>query len=225
MKKHTARQSSNKKKKRPVQGVDLNAILHLYIDNRLSLAEVGRRLGVTRQDVHFRVKKAGISTRLNRPIPPKFSRRQLKEMQRLYMNEVYSLDRLAQHFGTRRDFLRECLENLGVKLYKTNRPRIRLKRLVLHDLYVRERLSVRAIADRLGIAQTTVMREMHRHKIKTRPPNATIKIDRGKLYDLYVTEKLNQGQVAKILGVCQATIRRALKRHKIKHRNTTGKKR
>ncbi|GEM_PF-3620731 len=202
--------------------IDIEDIKCLYLDKRLTLRAVGERLGISRQAVHFRLKRAGISTRSNKIERPAISAKQLAKMRRLYEDERFSLNRLAKLFDTKREHILECLNNLGVQICHTNRPKFTFKYSVLFDIYVVQKQSIRSASEMLGVAQNVIIRELKRHGIKTRPQYPVIKIDRDKLYRLYVVKGMTQPSVAKIFGISTNTLRRELQRHKIKHRNKCG---
>src|SRR5688500_5996464 len=76
--------------------ISLGEMIRLYEEEGLSLTEVGRMGGVSRQAVHYRLVKAGVRLRpqlVEGPKPPRFER---EEMVDLYVNQRLSLNWIAE---------------------------------------------------------------------------------------------------------------------------------
>jgi len=92
----------------------------------------------------------------------------------------------------------------------------------LEHLYWQERLSMKAIADKLRLSITPVYRSMERHNIKRRSDADYAKIDRELLgitrellNDLYITRQLPAVYIAQQFAVSDKTIRKLLQDFRI----------
>ena len=88
----------------------------------------------------------------------------------------------------------------------------------LYNMYWEEGLSTWGIAERLGVAQVTVWRKMHKLGI---PFRSRLKIRKEVLEELYVREGLGANTIAKKLGVTPAAVHQALKRYGIERRGAS----
>jgi len=90
---------------------------------------------------------------------------------------------------------------------------------VMRRLYVREQMSVRAIADKFDMGSTTVERWLDRHGIARRdsggkPDDARFK-DPEVLRELYVEEELTRQEMADRLGCSMGDVRYHMEKHDI----------
>jgi predicted DNA-binding protein YlxM (UPF0122 family) len=80
---------------------DINEIKRLYVDEELTLQEVGDRVGLTRQGVHERLKYAGIPSRM-RKVPHYKMRLPLvarDALWKLYVVECLTIKAVADRLG------------------------------------------------------------------------------------------------------------------------------
>lgn len=105
---------------------------------------------------------------------------------------------------------------------------IKIPKLKLENLYLKKKLSILKIAEKLNYDRTTIKKELKRHKIPLRTNAAAIKIARNKnkikkslLIKLYYRNHFNQKQIAKKFGKNRATILRLMKEYKLKTRKAT----
>jgi len=200
---------------------DLEEMRRLFLNEGLTLQQVAERMGVSRQAVHSRFTRAGIPTRR----PDVVSLEVLNDTRRMYEDEGFSIERIARHFGIKILLARKRLARAGAVIHKSRRPIFTFDRDLMYALYIKERLSLAGVSERLGVSQNVVIRELRLHGIKQRPRYVKIRIDRDELYKLYVVDGFDQPSTARLLGVSTATLRRELKRHGIEFRHKGGKKR
>ena len=72
--------------------VPTSEIIELYVNHELSSTEIGRRVGLTRQAVHARLKTAGVATRSNEEKPPAFEK---DSLERLYVQDQLTFAEVA----------------------------------------------------------------------------------------------------------------------------------
>jgi len=180
----------------------------LYEDEGLSLAEVGKRFGVSRQRVHQEFVKAGIKTR----------GRVLKSLDRKVLHRLYVVTRLsisetAKKLGVSSGVVERELERHGIERRTNNR--LEFDRELIERLYVKQGLSQIETGKRLGVHARIVMRELRRYGITLRHAGryAPVRIERDLLDRLYVQDKLSTETIGKRLGYSPKTIARELRRH------------
>ena len=108
----------------------------LYVEERLSLDAVGKILGVSRQAVHERLRKAGIETRRYTPPVETKLQRIRKEIDvawfvRQYASEKKSILELSRAYGVSYGILRDILRFEGVPI----RPRGSQTKIKYPQLY------------------------------------------------------------------------------------------
>lgn len=90
---------------------------------------------------------------------------------------------------------------------------------VIRHLYEVEELTLKKIAERLGITKQAVHGRMVRSGIKRRPKAMPFKkLDRDVLHQLYEVERRPVYKVAEAMGVSPCIVERELKRHRIERR-------
>ncbi len=93
----------------------------------------------------------------------------LNEMQRLYFEEDLTLEQIADHYGVTRQAVHERFTRNGVKLHTDRKkPRIKVDKKALIELYENEKLPVMEVAKYLKVSYAVLQRELARHNIKIR---------------------------------------------------------
>jgi len=103
---------------------------------------------------------------------------------------------------------------------------IDIPRETLGHLYWDERLSIKAIAEKLGLSITPVYRSMERHNVRRRTDAEIKQLERGNLNisketleKLYIEQQLPAVFIGEYLGINPKTIRRLLEDYSIPIRN------
>jgi DNA-binding CsgD family transcriptional regulator len=174
----------------------------LYVDERLTAAQIGEQLGLTVQQVRGRLEKAGI----RRPASPGAD-----EVVRLY-REGHSTRAVAASLGMQQRKVWQELKKAGTPLRPVGAELTVLSRPALEQLYVRDGLSLRETAQRFGVTPHVVARNLDRYGI---PRHQPVVIERDVLRTLYVDARLGIRAVAARLGMTEGQIRRSLAQHGI----------
>jgi transposase len=210
------------------------ALRELYVRQGLAASEVAVRLGIpaTRVRAQLRalgipVRPGGAAGRVGRPGDP--LPRVLLE--RLYVQQGLSVGQVAARLGVDRERVTRRLAAYGIRPHPHGwRGEHGLTHPVLQELYERQQLTLRAIAERFGVTHGTVRRALARHGIAPRP--RTVPGSGGRpplsaeaLHELYVTRGQSMTQIARQLGYLTprgapavARVRRALARAGIRRR-------
>jgi IS30 family transposase len=193
----------------------------LYLDEGLTLREVGERMGVTRQAVHFRLKRAGVMMRGNYTHSQTFERELLY---RLYVTEGHSTGEVAAKLGVTAHHVTKQLVRNAIER-RHGGQRVFVDRDVLHRLYVVDGLTQRQVAVKLGVSHSTIEKELKRHEIHFRhtPKRLSFTLDRDLLHCLYIDEHRTSDEIAATLGICKSTVHNYLRRYGIEIRNGGGK--
>ena len=97
---------------------NIDEIVHLYFDEKLTLSEVGARIGVSRDTVWRRLLAAGYRCRNNTRIKGTcmFTASDLTEIQRLYCKAGLSAHEIAGRYDCSSPTIRRHLKRQGVRL-------------------------------------------------------------------------------------------------------------
>ncbi|MDE0042661.1 MAG: hypothetical protein OXT74_11545 [Candidatus Poribacteria bacterium] len=102
-----------------VLDLDLEEIVRLYFEERLTIADVGKRLGVSSYTVQKRLIAAGYKPRKKSPCKPRRSRftdGDISEMKRLYCEGKQSLAKIARQYDCADITVMTHLKRQGVQL-------------------------------------------------------------------------------------------------------------
>jgi DNA-binding Xre family transcriptional regulator len=161
----------------------------------------------------------------------------LTELHRIMAVQRIKLGAAAAHLGTDLHTIRYVLENHpapladpapGTRSGSYNRgyriARAALSRDRLADLYNRQRMSLRDIADSIGVSRQVIARLASDYDIPLRGPgrHARTTIDRDWLYDQYVNKLRVLPDLAKEVGMSATNMARLAKKHGIPLRGRGG---
>lgn len=108
----------------------------LYLDERMTSAEIASRVGLTRQGVSYRLRAAGVPTRTT-GARSKRAKNAAKVVS-LYVDEGKSVDKIAREIGMARGTVSICLDEAGIKREAYRYPKASGKYKELQDLAVGE---------------------------------------------------------------------------------------
>lgn len=185
----------------PRTAFEVEPLRRLYVDERLSAAEVADRLGWTEHQVRGRLRRAGIQR------PPRVAAEQVRGL----YEAGRSVRAVAAELGVHQRDVWRHLAAAGVARRPRGAPGVALSRRPLERLYVRDGLSLAEVARRFDVTADVVARNLDRYGIpRRRPP-----LERAVLEGLYVDERLGIKAVSARLGVSAAKIRADLAHHGI----------
>jgi len=190
-------------------------IKRLYEDDRLTLDQIADRYSVSRQAVHERLTRAGVTMRSSA------ARRKVLGkglLNRLYDVEGRTIAEISKELGVGTATVRGELRRFGIDRRKTG-PRPRDIDLgLLRRLYITDGLTQAEIAKRIAVSLRLVRETLTTNKIDFRhkPGVKNQHIDREDLHRLYVVEGLTMAETGKRLGFSSWTVSRELKRHGIR---------
>lgn len=133
--------------------VDEAEAIRLYVDEGLSLAECGRRLGVTNTGIRMALARNGITRRSK---TEHLSRIDVAEAIRLYVDEGLSLDECGRRMGVTGTGVKVALARHGIPTRSLSEQSTRIDRAEAVRLYVDERLSLVECGERMGFSWTGV---------------------------------------------------------------------
>lgn len=191
---------------------------------RLSSEAVAAELGASSQWVRDELRRLGIPLRLRGGVAADevVPRERLEE---LYVARRMTLTEVGAELGRSPSGVRKLLVAYGIPARPSGgvrRDRLQAEGLGAEDLaelYLGRRLSVPAIAARLGVSADTVSARLHRHGIPTRrggqaPPGAR-PLTEELLVELHVRQGLSAAEIARRVGGSAARVREHLRRHGI----------
>jgi transposase-like protein len=129
--------------------VPLDELTRLYLDERLSVADIASRLGLTPQRVYERFRENGISLR---------RRLSKEELTDLYQNQKLTIREIAKQAGYSVFTVRKYLDQYEIPRPNRRESASPVPLDELTRLYLEERLSVKEIATRVGGAPNRCLR-------------------------------------------------------------------
>ena len=142
-----------------------NKLHKMYVGNKMTIKQIGRALDCSPAAVTSKLEKYGIEKRRRgwhsaAKIPK-------DELERLYVTERRTLADIAKECNCSTVSVRWFLDKYGIES-RASRIKTVLPFDVLWNLYVKDGLSQKKIASKLGCSITTVYKNMQCHNIKTR---------------------------------------------------------
>ena len=98
--------------------VPTDEIIDLYVNHKLSSTEVGRRVGLTRQAVCFRLNGAGVEARprtFSLKKPPVFTK---EILQKLYVEDGLTVAQIAEKLDTTSEAITREMKHFGIERRK-----------------------------------------------------------------------------------------------------------
>ena len=189
---------------------DDKILRELYFDQKLTMAQIGSRYGITTPTVHYHFARLGIraiSRRVN------LDRGTLHS---LYVDSRLTGGEIAKKLGVGRRKVREELVRYGIR-----RPGGRLdhfaslhSRSEIKKLYIIQGMHQTEAAAKLGISRKMFRRLLTHYRIEHRHRGGLrrVDIDCDKLRQLYIDERRTAIAIAKIFGCSSRTIRDRLQK-------------
>lgn len=205
----------------PPRPLDVDVLTDLYVHQRLSSDEVGRRLGCSAQKVRDELRRAGIALRLPGTASALLAGLDDSTLRRLYVDEGKTLAQIAATYDCVPGAVRQRLVRAGI----SPRPRGGGRRPALDDdataaqlrrLHLEEGRSITEIARILGWSRDKVGRHLDRSGIPRRPRARPGGLNGRLLRRLYLIERLGVDEIAARLKVSPNHLRNELRRHDIR---------
>ena len=188
--------------------IDHARLRRLYVDRRLTVAEVADTLGIPRARVQRELVLAGVGLRSNHHRPPRGKRAALTDarLERLYLKQRLSIQAIAERTGVSTLYVQKRLREVGlVKRLGSFTPHCPIPpdelRRRAAELY-ETGLSMHSVGRELGVSGQTVRRALHEARVPVRRsgPRSHEEPARTLVDDLYadpdVVAALRRNQVA-----------------------------
>jgi len=204
----------------------------LYIDDRLSTVEIGKKLGVTSGTIchwlrDYEIKRRGFS---EAQLPTNVNKPSKEQLMQWYADNRMSANDIGKKLGvTGRTiglWLREyAVQRRNISEAKLPPGFVKPSKEELQRRYVNERMSMAEISKKLNISSATVSRLFHEYHIpirslaETRLPAGVGKPSKEELRQWYVVERRSTIDIAEQLGVCNGTVGRWLRDYDISMRS------
>lgn len=141
--------------------------IRLYVEERLTLKEVGARLGVSLSTAWDILQKAGVSRRRKGPRWGKWTRRH-EEIARAYVEEGLTLEEVGRRFGLSPSTVFYVLQKAGVGGRRRRGRDLTQRNQDIARLYLEERLTLGEIGERFDVSQKWVRRILKRLGVSLR---------------------------------------------------------
>jgi DNA-binding CsgD family transcriptional regulator len=210
-----------------LEGLNKETLERLYIKEGKSTNTIAKMFGCASMTVWTRCKKYGIKTKTRVKAKARGKRTmEIKKsvLQRLYVREGKSIDKIARMFSRHPYTVRMKCEQYGIEI-KDHRIVEGLTESLLQKWYVKEGKSTREIGKIIGCSREPVRLKCKQFGIPLRPfAKKTVEIDKPTLHRLYIEEEKTVTEVASIFNCSTPTILRKARQYDIKLRPRGGKK-
>lgn len=162
---------------RPDARAEPERLRALYVEQRLTVREVGAELGMSHNRVIRELALAGIPRRSRHERRPRDRRAEVtrEALEELYVRRGLSVRELTTQLGVSEEYVRKRLRECGfAKRRGTFRPKLgRSRGEIISDaahLYVEVGMSLRDVAAELNVSPTLVREMLHEAGVTVRPP-------------------------------------------------------
>jgi len=162
---------------RPDARAEPERLRALYVEQRLTVREVGAELGMSHNRVIRELALAGIPRRSRHERRPRDRRAEVtrEALAELYVRRGLSVRELTTQLGVSEEYVRKRLRECGfAKRRGTFRPKLgRSRGEIISDaahLYVEVGMSLRDVAAELNVSSTLVREMLHEAGVTVRPP-------------------------------------------------------
>jgi len=198
-------------------------LCRLYVDDHMTLVDIGRRYGHSADWARRRIHCAGVTIRTTTFKPEIVPAALVAEMARLYIVDGNTMAEIADRVGRNRSWVSTQLEAADVQLKPGGSRRLNLNEAWIIDQYVEHRRPMSSIANDLGVNGTVVKRVLADHDIDIRSKSESItRIDGDELRRMYRDQQMTTGAIAEQLGMSTSGVGAALHRHNIPTRERGG---
>jgi DNA-binding transcriptional regulator YiaG len=198
--------------RRRLPGLSAADLVERYQHSHLTVAELTRQTGLTREQVANELRAAGVPVDRTRRRPPPLTRHDRDWMLQRYLADEWPMTRIADELGRTVRSIRSELVSAGVAIVprsgasrqdRTEAPPTQVRRL-----YVTDRLTAEQTGETLTLGAHIVLRTGHSYGLPIRPPgpDPLIPADVRLIEDLYADD----------------IIADALQHHQIPRRAPTG---
>lgn len=193
--------------------ISKDVLERLYVEERRSVHDIAKGLGVKSNVVHSRLHEYGIPTRTRRIDISKDT------LERLYLEECKSATEIAKDLGINTGVVYSRLREYGIP---TRTRRIDLPVKVLEQKYVVEKKTATEISKELGVNASLVNANLHRAGIPVRPTNniPRVIIPKEDLVRMYQDEGLSTSDIGHKFECHPDIVWRRLKKYGIPRRNS-----
>lgn len=149
--------------------IDKKRLEKAYLEEKLSIAQTARDLGISGNVVHNRLKEYGIPRRSISDAKRVFDISKT-ELEKLYFKKRWSMFQIADYYGCTHGTIVNRFKKFGLKSrgHLGLTPPIKLTKVQLEKLYHEKNLSVKQIALKLKRSKGGIERKIRHYEIKTR---------------------------------------------------------
>ena len=143
--------------------LDDDEIRKLYIEEEISIVQIGEKLGASDRIISYRLKKQGIKLR------SKGKRRDDlddEEIKKLYIKEGLSIYQIGEKLGASDRTISNRLKKQGIKLRSKGRSCNDLDDEEIKKMYIEEGLSTVQIGEKFGVSSPTISKRLKKQGIK-----------------------------------------------------------
>ncbi len=196
-----------------------DAVARLYVDDRLSVSEIAAHLEATPKQIRDDLDQLRIERDPNRRPPGRGLTFDLERAKALYLEGRTGVQ-VAALLGINSDALTSAFRRHGIRRPEgTPQPkgarapgRPKFERAPLIEAY-QAGASARAVAERFGCTDRTVLAALKEAGIKARPAGGNyVVMDPERVRTLYLEEQRTTHEIAEILGHTESGVRKVLHR-------------
>lgn len=144
------------------------------------------------------------------------------ELRELYLQQEYSIQDCADHFGCSSTLIEVRLDRYGIPTRPPGGDSVDISEETLRELYVEQGLSTVEVAERFDCHDSTISRKLREHGIARDGPNHgnAMELPEDELVQLYVEEERTTYELADRYGCDPTVIERRLRWNDVEVRHT-----
>jgi len=194
---------------------DEDRLRALYVDERLSTKEIGKKLDCSRKTVEKWIARYSLKTEAK-------PWRKRETLRRMREDEHMSQAEIADQFDCTQSIISYWLQKFDLYSGEVRKPDPWRDGTVLRELYVHQQLTMEDVSNTLECSRQAVEEWIHRHDIETRSRNPEVPCElteKEELEDRYLTEKMSTYEIADSLGCAPSTVFDWIQEHGIETRS------
>lgn len=151
--------------------------------------------------------------------------KKIEKIKKMYIKENKTTYEIAEKLGCSQSYISRLIRQSDeISPRKSGPEPFKIPKKLLKKLYCKEKKSLNEISKELNISKSTVLKNLKKHNIKTRPKHQDkFEISKKKIKNLYINKKKTIYEIAEKYNRSNSTIREKLEEYGIPRRDSQYK--